>query len=89
LFEKRSSPHTVKVIPLSEAKANLSRYGRLCQEEPVIVTINGVPSFQLAPLEEDDDLIDRLLAENPEFGQLLGRRSRERTVSANEARKRR
>jgi antitoxin (DNA-binding transcriptional repressor) of toxin-antitoxin stability system len=78
----------MKVIPLSEAKANLSRYGRLCQEEPVIVTINGVPSFQLAPLEEDDDLIDRLLAENPEFGQLLERRSRERTVSANEARKR-
>jgi antitoxin (DNA-binding transcriptional repressor) of toxin-antitoxin stability system len=78
----------MKVIPLSEAKANLSRYGRLCQEEPVIVTINGVPSFQLAPLEEDDDLIDRLLAENPEFGQLLERRSRERTISANEARKR-
>jgi antitoxin (DNA-binding transcriptional repressor) of toxin-antitoxin stability system len=78
----------MKIIPLSEAKANLSRYGRLCQEEPVIVTINGVPTFQLSPLQEDDDLIDRLLAENPEFGQLLERRSQERTVSANEARKR-
>jgi prevent-host-death family protein len=78
----------MKVIPLSEAKANLSRYGRMCQEEPVIVTVNGVPSFQLAPLEEDDDLIDRLLAENPEFGQLLEQRSRERTVSMAEARKR-
>jgi len=78
----------MKVIPLSEAKANLGRYGRLCLEEPVIVTINGVPSFQLSPLEEDDDLIDRLLAEKPEFGQLLEQRSRERTVSLNEARKR-
>jgi antitoxin (DNA-binding transcriptional repressor) of toxin-antitoxin stability system len=78
----------MKVIPLSEAKANLSRYGRLCQEEPVIVTINGVPSFQLSPLHEDDDLIDRLLAENPEFVQLLEQRSLERTVSSNEARKR-
>jgi antitoxin (DNA-binding transcriptional repressor) of toxin-antitoxin stability system len=78
----------MKVIPLSEAKANLRRYGRLCQDEPVIVTINGVPSFQLSPLDEDDDLIDRLLAENPEFVQLLERRSRERAVSANEARKR-
>jgi antitoxin (DNA-binding transcriptional repressor) of toxin-antitoxin stability system len=78
----------MKVIPLSEAKANLSRYGRLCQEEPVIVTIDGVPSFQLSPLQEDDDLIDRLLAENPEFGRLMEQRSRERTVSQNEARKR-
>ena len=53
----------MNVIPLSEAKANLSRYGRLCQDEPVIVTVNGVPSVQLTPLKEDDDLIDRLLAE--------------------------
>jgi prevent-host-death family protein len=37
----------MKVIPLSEAKANLSRYGRRCREEPVIVTVNGVPAFQL------------------------------------------
>jgi antitoxin (DNA-binding transcriptional repressor) of toxin-antitoxin stability system len=78
----------MKVIPLSEAKANLRRYGRLCQEETVIITINGVPSFQLSPLDKDDDLIDRLLAENPQFGQLLEQRSRERTVSLNEARKR-
>ena len=78
----------MKLIPLSEAKANLSRYGRICQEEPLIVTINGVPSFRLAPLEEDDDLIDRLLAENPKFIQMLAQRSRERTVSLNEARKR-
>ena len=77
----------MKVIPLSEAKANLSRYGRLCLEEPVIVTINGVPAFQLSPLEQDDDLIDRLLAENPEFVQLLEHRSREKAVSPDEARK--
>lgn len=77
----------MKVIPLSEAKANLSRYGRLCLGEPVIVTINGVPSFQLAPLD-DDDLIDRLLAQNPSFRQTLAARSSERTVSVDEARKR-
>ena len=51
----------MKVIPLSEAKANLSLYGRTCHDEPVIVTVNGVPSFQLVPLSEDDDLIDSLL----------------------------
>lgn len=78
----------MKVIPLSKAKANLSRYGRLCHKEPVIVTVNGVPSFQLVPLEEDDDLIDRLLEHNPKFRQLLEARLGERTVSIKEARKR-
>ena len=78
----------MKVIPLSEAKARLSYYSRLCHREAVIVTVKGVPAFQLAPLEEDDDLIDRLLAENPKFIQTLAQRSRERTVSLNEARKR-
>ena len=75
----------MKVIPLSEAKAHLSRYGHLCHKEPVIVTVNGVPSFQLAPLEEDDDLIDQLLQHNPRFRKSLESRLRERTVSAEEA----
>ncbi len=78
----------MKVIPVSEAKANLSRYGRLCQEEPVIVTINGVPSFQLTPLTEDDDLIDDLLVHNPKFVQVLEERSGEKTISLDEVRKR-
>ena len=78
----------MKVIPLSEAKAHLSRYARLCHEEAVIVTVNGVPSFQLAPLEEDDDLIDRLLEHNPKFRQYLEARINERTVSVKEAARR-
>ena len=75
----------MKVVPLSEAKANLSRYGNLCHEEPVIVTVKGVPSFQLVPLEEDDDLIDRLLEHNPKFRQSLQKRLAERSVSAKAA----
>jgi prevent-host-death family protein len=78
----------MKVIPLSEAKANLSRYGRSCHEEPVIVTVNGVPSFQLVPLSEDDDLIDNLLEHNPEFRRFLKKRLKEKTISIKEARKR-
>ena len=72
----------MKVIPLSEAKASLSRYGRLCHEEPVIVTVNGVPSFQLVPLEAGDDLIDRLLEHNPKFRRTLESRLRERSSVA-------
>jgi prevent-host-death family protein len=70
----------MKVIPLSEAKAKLGHYGRLCQDEPIVVTVNGVPAFQLAPLE-GDDLIDRLLAYNPKFRRMLEMRSQEPTVS--------
>ena len=78
----------MKLIPLSEAKAHLSRYGRLCHDEPVIVTVNGVPTFQLVPLDADDDLIDRLLEHHPTFRATLEARLRERAVSAREALKR-
>ncbi len=78
----------MKVIPLSKAKAKLSQYARLCRDEPVIVTVNGVPAFQLVPLEEDDDLIERLLEYNPGFRRTLESRLREKTVSVREARRR-
>ena len=78
----------MKVIPLSEAKANLSQYGRRCRDEPVIVTVNGVPAFQLVPLSEDDDLIDSLLEHNPAFRETLRARLKEKSVSAKDARRR-
>jgi len=78
----------MKIISLSDAKANLSRYGHLCQGEPVIVTVNGRPSFQLLPLKEGDDLIDRLIEKHPGFRQMLQRRLAEKTVSLSEARRR-
>ena len=78
----------MKVIPLTEAKANLSYYGRTCREEPVIVTVNGVPAFQLVPLTEDDDLIDSLLEHNAGFRRMLQNRLKEKSISMKEARKR-
>jgi antitoxin (DNA-binding transcriptional repressor) of toxin-antitoxin stability system len=75
----------MKVSPLSEAKANLSRYGRLCHDAPVIVTVNGAPSLQLVPLGEGDDLIDRLLEHNPKFRRTLESRLRERSLSLKDA----
>lgn len=78
----------MKVIPLSEAKARLSHYARLCRKEPVIVTVNGVPAFELVPLDEEDDLIDQLLEHNPAFEELLKARLRERSLSAKEAARR-
>ena len=78
----------MKVIPLSEAKAHLSHYARRCHDEPIVVTVNGVPTFQLVALSEDDALIDRLIEYNPKFRKLLEKRLKERTLSVTEARKR-
>jgi prevent-host-death family protein len=76
----------MKIIPLTEAKAHLSEYGKQCQEEPIIVTVNGFPAFQLAPIpEDDDDLIDELLEHNPEFRALLNARASERSLSSKDA----
>ncbi len=77
----------MKVIPLTEAKANLSHYARRCRDEPIIVTVNGMPAFQMVPLTEEDDLIDRLIEYNPRFRKLLEKRLKERTISMSEARK--
>jgi prevent-host-death family protein len=71
----------MKVIPLSEAKAKLSRYGRLCHDEPIVVTVNGKPSFQLVPLNEDEDLIDLLLTDHAGFREMLEKRLSEPSVS--------
>jgi prevent-host-death family protein len=78
----------MKVIPLSEAKAKLSSYARICREEPVVITVNGRPSFQLVPLDQNDDLIDRLIQEHPGFRRLLQKRLRERSVSVHTAMRR-
>lgn len=78
----------MKVVPLSEAKANLSQYGKLCHQEPVVVTVHGVPAFQLVPLGEDDDLIDSLLEHNAGFRKLLRQRLKEKSVSTADVRKR-
>jgi prevent-host-death family protein len=75
----------MKIVPLSEAKARLSHYGKACHQEPIVVTVNGKPAFQLVPLGEEDDLIDRLIADHPGFRIELHKRLREPNVSADAA----
>jgi antitoxin (DNA-binding transcriptional repressor) of toxin-antitoxin stability system len=77
----------MKVVPLSEAKANLSRYGSLCQHEPVVVTVNGAPAFQLVPIQEDEDLIDALITNHPEFRRQIEKRLKEKPIPWEKAKK--
>jgi prevent-host-death family protein len=85
MVSRNMNEHAVvimKIIPLSEARTHLSKYGRVGRKEPVIVTVNGHPAFELVPLNEDDDLVDQLLEHNPDFRDLLRSRLREPLISA-------
>jgi hypothetical protein len=53
-----------------------------------VVTIDGRPAFQTVPLEEGDDLIDRLIEQHPGFRKLLENRLRGRSISAAVAQRR-
>jgi hypothetical protein len=68
----------MKVIDLNEARANLAQYARECQDSPIVVAIDGTPSFEMLPVRADDaDFMDRLIEENEAFGQLLEESRRE------------
>jgi hypothetical protein len=68
----------MKVIDVGEAKTHLEDYARECQSSPVVVTIDGKPSFEMLPIRSDDpDFIDRLLTTNREFRELMVARRKE------------
>jgi hypothetical protein len=68
----------MKVIDVEEAKTHLEDYARQCHSSPVVVTIDGKPSFEMLPIRSDDpDFIDRLLTTNREFRELMENRRKE------------
>jgi hypothetical protein len=68
----------MKVIDLGEAKSHLEDYARECHSSPIVVTIEGKPAFEMLPIRsEDPEFIDRLLATNAEFRQLMENRHKE------------
>lgn len=76
----------MKTITLTEAESNLRKYAKICQKERITVTIDGKPAFEMyAP--DDDDLVDKLIATNPEFRKLLKSRVNGKHVSSEEASK--
>ena len=68
----------MKVIDVGEAKSHLEDYARECHSSPVVVTIDGKPSFEMLPIRCDDpDFVDRLLTTNAEFRRLMEDRRKE------------
>jgi hypothetical protein len=69
---------SMKVIDVEEAKSHLEDYARECQSSPIVVTVDGKPSFEMLPIRsEDPEFIDRLLTTNAEFRELMESRHNE------------
>lgn len=83
----------MKVIDLAEAKDNLEQYARECCEAPVVVSINGQPAFEIAPLfcDGDEEFLNRLLQRSSEFRELVKQRDAEKlrgeTISYDDVRR--
>lgn len=72
----------MKVISLTEATAKVRKYAALCKREAIVVTVNGKPSFRMSPLNDDDTLVEDLIASNPKFRSLLQERMNGKFVSS-------
>ena len=72
----------MKVIPVTEAKARLTHYGRKCRKEQIVVTVSGRPAFKIVAIDDgdDDDLVQRLLKTNARFRKLVETRFKEKRV---------
>lgn len=61
----------MKIAPVAELKARLSRYLQLCAESPVVVTKNGRPTAVLVAVSDEDELERLVLWHTPRFRAIL------------------
>ncbi len=63
----RMGETTMKMVALSEAKDDLSRYLRMAEKEQVVITRHGKPAGVLIGFESEDDWFDFKLENDPRF----------------------
>lgn len=63
----------MKQIQLSEVQADLLQFLQMAQEEDVILIYDGKPVGYLVGFADEDDWIDYLMLNNPEFKTRLRR----------------
>ncbi len=61
----------MRIAPVADVKARLSKYIADSQEGPVIITRNGKAVAVLLPVLDDDELERLVLAYSPKFRALL------------------
>lgn len=57
----------MKKVALSRVKDDLSRYLRIAEKEPIVVTRHGKPAGLLVGFAGEDDWFDYLLEHDPRF----------------------
>jgi prevent-host-death family protein len=57
----------MKEIALSEVKDDLSRYLRLAEDEPIVITHHGKPAGILIGFKSEDDWFEYRLEHDPRF----------------------
>lgn len=63
----RAIRKTIKEVPLSEVKDDLSRYLREAETTEIVITRHGKPAGVLIGFENDDDWFDYRLEHDPRF----------------------
>jgi prevent-host-death family protein len=61
----------MKIAPVADVKARLSKYLKECAEGPVVVTKNGRPAAVLVAVTDEEELERLILAHTPRFVALL------------------
>ena len=60
-------PGSVKEVPLSEVKDDLSRYLREAETQEIVITRHGKPAGVLIGFESEDDWFEYRLKHDPRF----------------------
>jgi prevent-host-death family protein len=63
----------VKKVPLSEVKADLSRYLREAEKQEIVITRHGKPAGVLIGFESEEEWLDYRLENDPRFLQRIER----------------
>jgi prevent-host-death family protein len=61
----------MRIAPLADVKANLSKFVEQCQDGPVVITKNGRPAAMLVCITDEDDLERMLMSYSPKLRRLL------------------
>lgn len=61
----------MRIAPLADVKANLSKFVEQCREGPVVITKNGRPAAMLVCVSDEDDLERMLVSYSPRLRRLL------------------
>jgi len=78
----------MKVVPLGQAKNELSAYVEEAQHDRVLVTRHGKPAALIIGVE-GEDFEDLMTRSDPEFWQMIeARRTASKTISSEEMRRR-